>query len=298
MISSSVVGVAVAFCAIFARGLNNGLAQTPALAWSTWNYFNNDVNDSLIREIADALVTSGLADIGYRQINIDNGYLLPDRNPDTTELQVNATKFPHGMRDLADYLNAKDLKLGVYTDIANGSCGNNDMPGSWGHYEIDAKTFAAWHIDYLKVDFCGFREPFNFSTWVDPSVQLQHWQMLRDALNATGRPIYYSICPHGHVPASGPSAPWYKNGTGYVYAPPLSWTADERKGVANSLLVEYTNLFDIWYAEHWSDFRDCPGPRCHKSGPGGLLTDVDAMVALTKPEYSGPGIHSIMLAAY
>eukprot|EP00041_Stephanoeca_diplocostata_P012988 m.221034 g.221034 ORF g.221034 m.221034 type:complete len:207 (+) comp19178_c0_seq10:238-858(+) len=60
-------------------------------------------------------------------------------------------------------------------------------------------------------------------------------------------------------------------------------------GLANSLLVEYTNLFDIWYAEHWNDFRECPGPRCHTSSPGGLLTNIDAMVEMTHPEYSGPG---------
>jgi len=95
-----------------------------------------------------------------------------------------------------------------------------------------------------------------------------------------------------------------------AYAPPLSWTAEERKGLANSILVEYTNLFDFWYAEHWQDYRTCgPTANCPtcprtsacstfpngtvnpavKPDPGGLLTDVDAMVTLTKPEYSGPG---------
>jgi len=149
-----------------------------------------------------------------------------------------------------------------------------------------------------------------FVDWVDPTKQLHNWQGLRDALNKTGHPIYYSICPHGHVPPDGPSAPWYKNGTGLGYTPPLSWTESERKETANSLLVEYTNLFDFWYADYWEDFRSCGPtkacptciwkPKCSKFkngttnpavplDPGGFLTDVDAMVQLTKPEYSGPG---------
>ena len=94
-----------------------------------------------------------------------------------------------------------------------------------------------------------------------PSLPPRHnWQGLRDALNKTGHPIYYSICPHGHVPPDGPSAPWYKNGTGLGYTPPLSWTESERKETANSLLVEYTNLFDFWYAGMYGvDVDACTG---------------------------------------
>lgn len=72
--------------------------------------------------------------------------------------------------------------------------------GSVGHYDLDAQTFADWHVDYLKVDFCGFNKPYTFAEWVDPTLQLGVWQDLRDALNKTGRPIYYSICPHGKLP--------------------------------------------------------------------------------------------------
>ena len=118
---------------------------------STWNFFNDDVNETLIHQLADALVDTGLADLGFRQLNIDAGYIMPDRHPVTNALQVNATKFPNGMRAVADYLNSKALKLGVYTDIGNGSCGLG--PGSYGHYDTDAQTIANdWHADYLKVD--------------------------------------------------------------------------------------------------------------------------------------------------
>lgn len=299
---------ALLLCTTPTLGLDNGLGRTPPLAYSTWNLYNDEVNETLVKQLSNALHSTGLHDVGFKQINIDAGYLMHERHPATHELQVNHTKFPSGMASLAGALQSQDVGLGVYTDIGNGSCGTG--PGSYGHYERDAETFASWNISYLKVDFCGFHPPLTFKEWMDPTIELQHWQGLRDALNKTGHPIYYSICPHGKVPAVGPSVPWYKNGTGRGYTPPLSWTADERKGVANSLLVEYTNLFDFWYADYWEDFRAC-GPTAHcptcvwnhkcskfengtknpavRLDPGGFLTDVDAMVQLTKPEYAGPG---------
>ena len=113
------------------------------------------------------------------------------------------------------------------------------------HYGTDAATFADWGVSYLKVDFCGFHGPFTFKEWMDPTIQLKNWQDLRDALNRTGKAIYYSICPHSIVPPTGTSEPWYKNGSGLVYAPPLSWTAADRKGVANSLLVEVRGVLSF-----------------------------------------------------
>ena len=88
------------------------------------------------------------------------------------------------------------------------------------------------------MDFCGFHgQPF--SDWVDPAKQLANWRSLRDAIGtASNDTIYLSICPHGTTPATGTAAPWYKNGTGLVYAPPPEWTTDERRGLANSILVQ------------------------------------------------------------
>jgi len=233
--------------------------------------------------MADALVDTGLAALGFTQLNIDSGYLLRDRDARGV-LQVDPSKFPHGMRSISDYLAVRGIGLGLYTDITNHTCGPDlGGPGSWGHYAQDAASFAEWNITYLKVDMC------SADIGIDPASQLLHWGQFRDALNATGHRIWYSICPHSHVPSTGPSAWWYKGGKGYVYAPPLSWTAADRRGLANSLLVEYTNLFDFWYSPHWLSFENCPGPECNTSSPGGFLTNVDAMVQLTKPEFSGPG---------
>ena len=176
------------------------------------------------------------------------GYLTAHRSTDGA-LVVNAALFPSGMRALADKIHARGLKLGVYTDLTGRSCGPG--PGSYGHYEQDAKTFADdWQADYLKVDYCG--------TDVDRSPGPQHaaFAALRDALNNTGRAIYYSICPHAVAPRTGPGAPY--DGAS-VYSPPLAWTASDRNGLANSLLVEYTNTFDLWYVrtvvEMWGSRR-------------------------------------------
>ena len=95
------------------------------------------------------MISTGLASAGYEYINIDAGYLTGSRD-DAGKLAVDREKFPNGIRALSEYIHSKGLKLGVYTDIGQGSCGSG--PGSYDHYEIDATTFAHdWEVDYLKV---------------------------------------------------------------------------------------------------------------------------------------------------
>lgn len=249
-----------------------GLGQTPPLGWSSWNYFAADINETLFRDMADAMLSSGLAAAGFEYINVDAGYLVKERAEDGS-LVVNERLFPSGIRALADYVHQRGLKLGVYTDLTAHSCGPG--PGSFGHYVQDAALMAHnWTVDYLKVDYCG--------TDVDrsPQPQLEAWEALRGALNETGRPIYFSICPHAVAPSTGPAKPY--NG-GSVYAPPMEWTAAERRRVANSLLVEFTNTFDLWYADPVPAGDGGP-----ISAPGGLITNIDAMMQMTNLSFSGP----------
>ena len=124
-----------------ALALPNGMGLTPPLAYSTWNYFNDAINDTLIRELGDALVSTGLAGAGFKTLNIDAGYLIHERHPVTQQLQVNTTKFPNGIRPLADYLATRGIGLGVYTDHGNGSCGYG--PGSYGYYDLGARHTVA-----------------------------------------------------------------------------------------------------------------------------------------------------------
>ena len=123
-----------------------------------------------------------------------------------------------------------------HQDVHSDSCHSDDFFSSARHILRLCADHRLELCSYLKVDMC------SVDIGIDPASQLLHWGELRDALNATGHRILYSICPHTTVPETGPSAPWWRNGTGLVYAPPLTWTALQRKGLANSLLVEYVNL--------------------------------------------------------
>eukprot|EP01043_Picozoa_sp_COSAG02_P002482 COSAG02_NODE_57_length_43668_cov_118.217196_19_plen_612_part_00 len=258
----------------------NGLGQTPAMAWSSWNYFAFGINETIALEIGDALVSTGLAKLGYRYVNIDAGSFTGDRDKTTGKIIPNAKKYPHGMRWLSDQLHAKGLMFGVYTDISLHTCGGS---GSMGHYKLDAETYAHdWQVDYLKVDFCGATPgPTNLSTGhvsYQPQPQYDAWMALGKELNATGRPIYYSICPHRPVLATdGLPAEWVGD---VAYSPPPEWSKDQRHALANSILVEYTNTFDSWYS---------PYPRARPNMHGGIITDIDSMIQLTDLSYSGPG---------
>jgi alpha-galactosidase len=165
---------------------DNGLARTPPMGWSSWNKFGEGIDDKTVRQIADALVATGLRDAGYVYVNIDDGW-QGARDADGV-LQPNA-KFPD-MKALADYVHAKGLKLGLYSSPGPKSCAG--YPGSYGHVEEDARTWAAWGVDYLKYDLCS-GEGFYHTAQTVQAV----YQEMGEALQATGRPILYSLCEYG-----------------------------------------------------------------------------------------------------
>jgi len=163
----------------------NGLAKTPPMGWNSWNLFEGKIDDQRVRTMADAMVSSGMRDAGYIYVNIDDTW--EGVRDAQGNLQSNH-KFPD-MRALADYVHSKGLKLGIYSSPGPRTCAG--YPASYGHEEQDAKTFAAWDIDYLKYDWCSAR---NFYT----GEQLQAvYQKMGDALLATGRPMVYSLCEYG-----------------------------------------------------------------------------------------------------
>jgi alpha-galactosidase len=163
----------------------NGLAQTPPMGFSTWNHFATEIDDRTVREIADALVSTGLRDAGYVHVNIDDGWQgTRDANG---ELQPNA-KFPD-MKALTAYLHERGLKLGIYTSPGPKSCAG--FEGSYGHEEQDARTYASWGIDYVKYDWCSAGLIYDDADM--PAV----YQKMAEALRATGRPMVFSICQYG-----------------------------------------------------------------------------------------------------
>jgi len=176
------------------QGQSSGVAMTPPMGWNSWNHFHRNVTDAVIRAQADAMVSSGMRDAGYTYINIDDTWEAEHRNADGT-IQTNE-KFPD-MKALADYVHSKGLKLGIYSSPGPLTCAK--FEGSYGHEEQDAKTYAAWGIDYLKYDLCGLRVQMKAA----PSHEAAHKIMvdayikMRDALRSTGRPIVYSLCQYG-----------------------------------------------------------------------------------------------------
>ncbi|HZT40527.1 MAG TPA: glycoside hydrolase family 27 protein [Bryobacteraceae bacterium] len=173
---------------------DNGLARTPPMGWNSWNHFNRRIDDKTVREIADAMVASGMKDAGYLYVNIDDTW--QGERDSKGVLQPNK-KFPD-MKALADYVHRKGLKLGIYSSPGPRTCANYE--GSYNHEEIDARTWATWGIDYLKYDWCSASEVYK------PSDMQAVYQRMGDALRAAGRPIVYSLCQYGleHVETWGP----------------------------------------------------------------------------------------------
>ncbi|XP_010525385.1 PREDICTED: alpha-galactosidase 3 [Tarenaya hassleriana] len=164
--------------------LNNGLARTPPMGWNSWNFFACNINETVIKETADALVSSGLADLGYIHVNIDDCWSKLTRDS-KDQLVPDPKTFPSGVKHLADYIHTKGLKLGIYSDAGVFTC--QVRPGSLFHEADDANIFASWGVDYLKYDNC-------FNLGIKP---IERYPPMRDALNSTGRSIFYSLCEWG-----------------------------------------------------------------------------------------------------
>jgi alpha-galactosidase len=163
--------------------LDNRLALTPPMGWNSWNHFGCNVSESLIRETADSMVASGMRDAGYRYVVIDDCWQVSrDANG---MIVADPARFPHGIKALADYVHGKGLKFGIYTDAGTKTC--QGRPGTYGYEEQDARTYAAWGVDYVKEDWCN-------ASGLDARVQ---YAKFRDALARSGRPIVLSICEWG-----------------------------------------------------------------------------------------------------
>jgi alpha-galactosidase len=171
------------------------LALTPPMGWNSWNHFGAKVSDADVRAAADALIATGLRDSGYVYVNIDDGW--QGTRDASGELSPNE-RFPD-MKALADYVHARGLKLGIYSSPGPLTCAGKT--GSMGHEELDARTFANWGVDYLKYDICSYRKIVEQDAHGDPKVaekmMFAVFEKMHSALQATGRPIIYSLSQHG-----------------------------------------------------------------------------------------------------
>lgn len=174
--------------------LDNGVGRTPAMGVNTWNSFRcTDIKAANIKAYADRLVELGLRELGYVYVNVDDCWSV-GRNSTTKELMPDPKSFPQGMREVSDYIHALGLKFGIYGDRGSQTCAGRS--GSAGFEELDAATYAAWGVDYLKQDSCWASS--------DHGTAFKQYSAMRDALNSTGRHILLSLCgwnawyaPHG-----------------------------------------------------------------------------------------------------
>ncbi|KAF1350691.1 alpha-galactosidase/alpha-n-acetylgalactosaminidase [Delphinella strobiligena] len=171
-----------------ANFLSNGLAVTPQMGWNTWNTFACDVDEDLLLSTARTLVDLGFRDAGYHYLVLDDCW--SDGRTANGTLQPDATKFPNGMKYIADHIHTLGMGFGMYSDAGAYTCGM--YAGSLGHETTDAKTFASWGVDYLKYDNC-----YNQGQSGTPQITYGRYKTMSDALNATGRPILYSMCNWG-----------------------------------------------------------------------------------------------------
>ena len=161
------------------------ILHTPPMGWNSWNTFGEHISDSLIRETALAMKEKGYLAAGYRYIVIDDCWSLKERDGEG-RLVPDPAKFPHGMKDLADYVHSLGFKFGMYSCAGVLTCGG--YPASYDHEFIDARTFAEWGVDYLKYDFCNF--PANADG-------TNRYATISMALKASGRDILLAACNWG-----------------------------------------------------------------------------------------------------
>ena len=171
--------------------IGDNIALTPPMGWNSWNCWGLSVSDERVRASADAMVSSGLIHHGWTYMNIDDGWEAAERDPKTGDIQPN-DKFP-SMNGLSDYLHSLGLKMGIYSSPGPLTCGG--YLGSWQHERQDAQTWADWHIDYVKYDWCSYGQIAPEK----PSLaeMKKPYQVMQAALSLNNRDIVYSLCQYG-----------------------------------------------------------------------------------------------------
>ena len=161
------------------------LALTPPMGWYPWNIFGQEPqNEKLIREIVDALVSSGMKEAGYSYVGPDEGICFY-RGKDGL-LTTNLERYPSGLRGLGDDIHRKGLKYALYTDAGTHTC-SKAMPGTKDREFEDMRRFADWRADYIKIDWCNTEGQDIVKTYTK----------LHDAQHAAGRPVVHSLCSWG-----------------------------------------------------------------------------------------------------
>jgi len=230
---------------------DNGLVRTPPMGWNSWNHYHDHFDDATVRQMADAMVSSGMGAAGYTYVIVDEGWSSSrDANGNIT----GNARFPD-MKALADYVHSKGLKIGIYSSPGPHVCGG--YQGSYGHEEQDARTFAAWGYDYLKYDWCGASYVYQRT----PEDLEGAYQKMGEALAKSGRPIVFSLCEYGW----GDVWKWGAKSGGNLWRTTGdisdNWASMDRIGFAQLEITQYPG------PGHWND------PDMLEVGNGGMTAD-------------------------
>jgi alpha-galactosidase len=160
------------------------LAQTPPMGWNSWNTFQTNIDEPLLKGMVDTYVSSGMKDAGYTYFVLDDGWMAMERDKDGN-LVADPKKFPNGMKEFADYVHSKGLKFGIYNCAGTKTCAG--YPGTRGYEYQDARLYASWGVDYLKFDWCN----------ADGINAREAYTTMSKAIRAAGRPMIFSLCEWG-----------------------------------------------------------------------------------------------------
>lgn len=186
---------------IFKIVAGDKLALTPPIGWNHWYAHYDRITDKMMREAADVMISSGMADVGYQYVNIDDCWMNAPKNNDPLRVgplrEDNGSIIPNkhfpDMKALTDYIHNKGLKAGIYTSPGTLTCGG--FAGAWQHEEQDAKQFAAWGFDFLKYDWCSYSKIAGKDKNLDD--MQKPYRLMGTILKSLDRDIVYNLCQYG-----------------------------------------------------------------------------------------------------
>ncbi len=228
----------------FAQKFEN-LAPTPPMGWNSWNTFQTNISEDLVKGIADSLVSSGMKDAGYTYIVLDDGWMTMQRDSLTGNLIADPKKFPHGMKALADYVHSKGLKFGLYNCAGTKTCAG--YPGTRGYEYQDARFYASLDIDYLKFDWC----------YADSLNAVEAYTTMSKALLTARRPIVFSLCEWGsHKPwlwAAKVGQLWRATGDIGAYFDTVPRNKEWKPQTVSQIIDQEANIRQYAGPNHWND---------------------------------------------
>ncbi len=227
--------------------IRDGLAPTPPMGWNSWNRFQTKIDEALVRETADAMVESGMRDAGYRYVVIDDGWEAPERDA-AGDLVSDPERFPSGIAALADHVHRLGLRFGIYTDAGTKTCAG--YVGSLGYEFRDARRFASWGVDYVKIDWCNTG---------GLGTRAVYWKWSQ-AFRAAGRPMILSLCEWGRT------RPWeWARRVGHLWR--TCWDIQDTWESLTGVLDRQRGLAAYASPDAWND------PDMLEVGNGGMTRD-------------------------